>query len=205
MNTTDDPTPHDLFCNVRKAYRLLHDYQCMVRDAVSYISGQFDLQYIGCYPGLKRIGLDRTKLGTSSWDWLQMAFSEFRIQNDLRDGYWLVLSFYVISDTAVIEGNDPENISRFTDADKTTTRFAFILRKTQITPLEQRVYYGDWLELNNFLKTGGTLPAELNNAGYVGKSYDISCLTSETEANKVVNEIMELAKENKWPLEKRKK
>jgi hypothetical protein len=41
MNSTHEPID-EVFLNVRKAYRLLHDFQRMVRDAVSYIGAQLD-------------------------------------------------------------------------------------------------------------------------------------------------------------------
>lgn len=204
MNLAYTPYTGDVFTNVRTAYRLLHDYQCMVRDGVSYISGQFDIGYIGCYPLMKHTGLDRTKFKQSPWDLLMMISCEIRFQKDLGNGNWLVLSFLVISDTVLMEVEDKETLSRILPAGQTFTNFAFIMRKTQWTPLEERLQNTDSIRLVNFIKEGGALPDELTKAGYVGKCYAMSCLSSELEANRVVADIVAFCNEKSLPLELKK-
>ena len=202
MNSTHMST-NAVFLNVRKAYRLLHDYQRMVLDAVNHIGAQLDIPYNG---GWSKLAGDTrsgwTKLFQSSWDWLAMAFYEFHYVKDLADDQWLSLSFFVISDTGFIQGDgDKETLSSFTDPELSASRFAFILRKTHWEPFP---FMEDKIQMRNFIKADGSLPKDLIEAGFVGKCYDMSCLTSESEANKVVCDIIAFAKERSWPLELKK-
>jgi len=202
MITAHTP-PHDVFLNVRKAYRLLHDYQCMVRDGIGYIGSQFDIGYNGWWPRLPgSAGLDRTKLKISPWDLLEMVFNEFHFVKEIGDNAWLSLSLIVISDSGFIDGdekvNDKENLSAFAPADVSSTKFAFILRKTHWDHLH---FMDDKVQMRNFIRAGGSLPHELIKREFVGKCYDMTCLTNEAEANKVVSDIIASANERAWPLE----
>ena len=208
MNSTNEPTLNEVFLNVRKAYRLLHDYQSMVRDAVRYISAQLDIPLVG---GRARFADDARAgyryLDMSSWDWLPMMGCEFMCLKTLGENEFLSLSYFIISDTGFIEGDDKmddkENISDYEKADKSSSKFAFILRKTHWgTPLP---FMENKVQMRNFIKEGGSLPDDLDKEGYVGKCYDMSCLASESEADKVVSDILVFAKAKSWPLERKKK
>ena len=134
MNSASEPTIDDVFLNVRKAYRLLHEYQWMVRDAVRYIGSMLDIPPNG---GWLRFA-EGTRSGyinldESSWDWLPMVFCEFHFRKYLEDGSPLSLSFFIISDTGFFKGddkdNDKGNLSAYAPADQSLTKLAFILRK----------------------------------------------------------------------------
>jgi hypothetical protein len=200
MNTTYEPT-YDVLLNVRKAYRLLHDYQCMVRDAVRYISAQLDIPENAGWPQFAGDAIAGYRyLKQPSWDWLPMMGYEFHFVKPDGAGF-LSLSFFIISDTGFIQGDDSdkEKLSGFAKADESSTKFAFILYKIHHQPFR---FMEDKIQMRNFIENG-SLPAELKDA--VGKCYDISCLTSEAEANKVVNDILTKANEKHWPLEHKRR
>lgn len=199
MKIAHEPTPHDVFLNVRKSYRLLHDYQCMVLGAVHYIGAQLDIGYNSAWPGFDRVaGFNPTKLN--------MVFYESHFLKDLGDAGKLSLSFFIISDTGFFEGddkvNDKENLSAYAPANQSSSKFAFILRKTHWDPFP---FMEDKFQMRNFIKEGGSLPDYLIKANCVGKCYDMSCLASESEADKVVRDLIIFAKEKSWPLELKKK
>ena len=206
MNSANEPTNKDVFLNVRKAYRLLHDYQCMVRDAVCYIGAQLDIPYNGEWPRFCRgggIDRDSAKLGgMSSWEFLPMIFCEYHFVKTLGDKEWLSLSFFIISDTGYIEGdenvNDKENTRAYAKAEKSATKFAYILRKSRWNEFP---FMEDKMQMRNFIKTGGSLPEDLINAGFIGKCYDMPCLTSEEEATKIIKELIDIAEARSWPLD----
>jgi hypothetical protein len=208
MNNTYEPTPHDVFLNVRKAYRLLHDYQRMVLDGVRYIEAQLDIQYNGGWrlftDNAAGTGFTKLDQSTDSWDGLPMMWFEFYFVKEIESG-WLNLSLFIISDTGYIEGEaevgDTDNWSAFVPAEGSASKFFFILRKTNSwTGRELFPFMNGKLQMRDLIKEGGFLPNDL-----VGKCYDMSCLTSEDEANKVVKDIVSFAKEKSWLLEKRKK
>ena len=134
MNSNDKPT-HDVFLNVRKAYRLLHDYQRWMLDGVRYIESQLDIQYKGVWSKSNdedfRSGY--TKLDQSSWTWLPTMMCEFYFVKAVKTE-WLQLSLFIISDTGWIEGDvkerDYDVLSAYLWAEKSSSKFIFILRKT---------------------------------------------------------------------------
>ena len=203
MNSANEPTHKDVFLNVRKAYRLLHDYQCMVRDAVSYIGAQLNIRYNDEWPRFCRGGqIDRAKLKQSSWESLSTFFCEYHFVKEIGGNEWLSLSFFIISDTGYIEGdenvNDKENTRAYAKPEESATKFAFILRKSL---WHEFPFMEDKMQMGNFIKAGGSLPEDLINAGFVGKCYDMSCLTSENEADKIIKDVIDIAKARSWPLD----
>lgn len=206
MNSTPSQID-EVLLDVRKAYRLLHDYQRMVLDSIRYIGSQLDIPYNAGwskFAGETHSGF--TKLIQWSWDWLPMICYEFHFLKLLGNNEFLSLSFLVISDTGFIEGDDTANdrtiISAFAPAEKSATKFAFILRRTHWNPLE---FMADKVKMRDFIKEHGKLPDTLVAAGFVGRCYDLSCLASEDQANQIVNDIVALAELKAFPLKRVKK
>ena len=204
MNSTNEPTTDDVFLNVRKAYRLLHDYQRMVLDGVRFIDAQLDIRYNGGWTRFsdEDVRSGYTKLDQSSWDWLPMMWYEFHFVKAIENE-WLNLSLFVFSDTGWIDGDervfDIDDWSAYVPANHSSSKFIFILRKTN-TWRENLPFMDNKVQMRNFIKEGGFLPDDLIQKGFVGKSYPMSCLTNETEANKIIGDIIACANEKSWPL-----
>ena len=202
MNPPEIPI-QDLFLNVRKAYRLLHDYQQMVIDAVRYISAQLDIE-ANC--GVARFGGDAKAgyryLHTPSWDWLPMMCWEFHFAKKTGENQYLSLSIFIVSDTGFYDGPDEtsENgdVPSFAPADQSSTRLAFMLRPGLF---ENFPFMENRGEMGSFVKKG-LLPADLKAQGFVGESHDMSCLSNEASADIIVARILSLAKEHSMPLER---
>lgn len=198
MNVTNGPSPKEVFANVRAAYRLLHDYQRMVLDAVRYIESQFSFDGVNVYQrfsGHFSDGAD--KIDQSAWDWLPMVLCEVRFWKQLQNDY-LSLSLYVISDTGYVASSDKEKLSAFAASEESSTMFALIMTTDWRNELPQ--FMEDHSQMSDFISKRGSIPDSLIGGGAVGKSYDISCLMSEAEANKIVADILELARSKSWPL-----
>ena len=208
MNIALKPSPNDVFLNVRKAFRLLHDYHCMVRDAVRYIGSQMDIQEHAGWPKFAddAKGGGYRYLWQPSWDWLPMMQYEFLFRKTFGGEEFLSLSFVVISDTGFIEGgeavSEKEKLSAYAPTDQSSTKFAFILRRGAWDPLP---FIENKVQMRNFIKVGGCLPDKLVTAGFVGKCYDMSCLSNEANADNIVKDIIAIAQEKSWPLELKKK
>lgn len=196
------PSANDVFLNVRKAYRLLHDYQQMVIDAIRYVSAQFDIEPNG---GCARFGGDAKQgyryLSTPSWDWLPMMGWEFHFVKETVKNEWLSLSFYIASDTGFYRAAKDtwkEDVSNFAAAEASETRVAVMLRRAHF---ESFSFMDDKSAMSQFLQDG-TLPPDLNDRGFVGKAYDMSCFLSQAEADRVVEDILALAKEKDMHLKR---
>ncbi len=199
-----EPTPsaNDVFLNVRKAFRLLHDYQQMVVDSIRYVSAQLDIAPNGgCawFAGDAKNG--ERKLDTPSWDWLPMMGWEFHFVKETSKNEWLSLSFYIASDTGFYESDaniEKANVAAFASAEDSKTRVALMLRRAHF---ESFSFMDDKSAMSQFLQDG-TLPPDLNDRGFVGKAYDMSCFLSQAEADRVVEDILALAKEKDMQLER---
>lgn len=204
MNSSSIPTESDVFLNVRKSYRLLHEYQHMVLDAVRYILSQF---VIGSETGGVPTFANDTRangyrfLQQPSWDWLPMMGYEFHFLTPCKDDP-VGLSFFIFSDTGYFFGEDntvdhKEILADYAAAEQSATIFAFILRKG---PWKKLPFMQNKCQMRDFLKEGGCLPDNLIEDNHFGKSYDMSFLTSELKLNRIINDIMSIAGEKKWSI-----
>ena len=82
------------FTEVRKAYRLLADYQRKVLDLVDFIGSSFGRTYSGGYPkyGNPSPRNGRGSLDYWSWDWLNLYFYEFHFGTEKIDNCLLYTS-----------------------------------------------------------------------------------------------------------------
>ena len=120
------------------------------------------------------------------------------------------LSFFVISDTGFLDGdvesNDKEDLPAFAppEEDQSFTKLAFILH-TRGWDYHRTVlleFVANKVQMRNFIKEGGSLPDNLK-ADCVGKCYDMACIANESEANRVLSDVIDAAKEKSWPLERK--
>ena len=207
MNSANEQTTNDVYINVRKAYRLLHDYQCMVRDAVRYIEAQLDIPYNAGWAKLihpaTRDGF--APLTQSGWAWLPMVVYEFHFRKKLENDAWLSLWFLILSDTGWFQGDakidNDKNPSAFAPVDQSFTKFAFIMQQTEWDKLS---FMEEKIPMRNFIKEGGCLPNDLIEKGCVGKCYDMSCLDSLEKTEMVIKEIIDFAKKKEWLLDRKK-
>ncbi|MDC0302682.1 hypothetical protein OAL23_00780, partial [bacterium] len=105
-----------LLIDVRKSYRLLHNYQRLVLDSLKYIGNQLNMPYRGGWTifcgNQARNG--KGCLDQWAWDWLGMYAYEFRFDlrhdNDrgieIPEGDFVTVAASVISDTGYFE--EPE-------------------------------------------------------------------------------------------------
>jgi hypothetical protein len=100
--------------DVRKAYRLLHDYQRLILDAMKYIASQLGLAYDGGFPRFsgRTPGGNNTDLDLWAWDWLNMLWWEFHFSSRPKEGH-PYLSICLLSDTGRFESeNDHVDIQK---------------------------------------------------------------------------------------------
>ena len=194
----------EVLLSVRKAYRLLYDYQQWVLDAIKFIGSQLDIDFFHYGHSL---WCDRLKtsvtLDQSSWAWLPMTWCEFEFVKELANGERFSLSFLVLNDTGLIENEAAvwDKTNTFAPAKESSTKFAFVFRPTdwkQIAFTEERE------TMIAFFKDG-LLPHQLNAAGIYGKCYDLSCLASPDQVDKVIDDLIDFAKKIPLPLERIKK
>ena len=190
--------------DVRKAYRLLHDYQRMVMDALDYVGTQFGLTYLGGWPkfsgAMPRPG--RGGLDYLAWDWLNMMAYDFHFTREIEEGKTLMVSMLLISDTGyycskeeALEQIDPAD---FLPLEQSGTKIGFVISVKEWRP----EFMEDRAAMRAFIETGGKLPSEFEGKGIVTRCYDLARLMSEDSTNGLIDELIAVAKKAHIPLQR---
>lgn len=192
--------------DVRKAYRLLHDYQRMVLDAVDYIGKQFGMSYKGGSPRFSNVSprIDKGKLDYWAWDWLNMVFYEFYFRpNGEDDKVSLRFSILLISDTGYFCAEDERlektNIAGYLSPDLSSTKVGFVISGPQYDKFS---FTGEKIQMKSFIENDGELPSEYAEKGIYGKCVGLERLASEEETNKLLDELIVFAQDKNVPLKR---
>jgi hypothetical protein len=189
------PTQENLepaLLDVRKAYRLLHDYQRMSLDAVNFIGKQLGLDYAGGHPKFSaatpRPG--KGKLDYGAWDWLNMMCYEFHFHREFDDE-WAGFSVLLISDTgwhcAEDEKLERTNPAGFLPPEQSSTKVGFLMTANDWPDMKFMV---DKAAMKTFIENDGQLPEEITATGMIGKCCDFSRLASEDATTTLINELV---------------
>jgi hypothetical protein len=180
---------------VRKAYRLLYDYQKKVLDLVKFIGSEFGRSYNGGYS--KYCGVTprngKGSLDQWAWDWLNMYYYEFSFHDVKNKDYF---SIVLISDTGFYEAkNENSNfdnkleIENYKKAENSKTKLAFV--------------YGDkiwefdsWEDPEFILKSQGILNKEDKTEKMIFKSYNLEEFSDKEKAFKNLRNFSDFCSEN---------
>ena len=192
------PIPHQLdnaLTDVRRAFRLLHDYQRLAMDAAAYIGRQLGLPYAG---GWHKYGKATPRdgggnLSLSAWDWLPMMLHEFYFQQPLPDGGKLLFSILLISDTGFFMGDQGSEgkgaVSKYAPVDQSQTCIAF-LASTNVKAWQSPGFVWDREQMRVFIETGGNLPEDYAANGIFGKCCDFKRIATEEDTNRLIDELV---------------
>ncbi len=198
-------TIDEALLDVRKAYRLLHDYQRMALDAVGYIGKQLGLTYSGGWPQFSDPAPRPGKGGLDfwAWDWLNMMFYEFHFTGDLKDGDVMHLSVLLISDSGYFcsehEEVEATEVSDFLVPERSTTAIGFVLSREN---WPDTGYLHSKSAMREFIETGGSLPAEVTAQGAIGKCCNFSRIASEEDTDVLLDELVLVANAKRIPIER---
>jgi hypothetical protein len=118
--------------DVRKAYRLLYDYQSHIKDLVRFIGNQMGYYSVEGYPvfsgAAPRYG-KKDIFDLWSWDWLNMYHYEFNFGTQTIGGNQLAFGIHIVSDTGYYsaESEDKTKIESFTDPRHSMTKLVLYI------------------------------------------------------------------------------
>jgi hypothetical protein len=193
----------DTLLEVRKAYRLIHDYQRVAMDAVSHIAQQLGLTYEGGYPKFSDPSPRRGQgeLNYWAWDWLNFAFYEFCFTKKMAGGGKLMVSILLISATGYFELDDSStaepNGSDFPAAGKCRTEVGFVISAGK---WPHPAFMESNAGMKKFIDGHGELPAEHVEAGVIGKCVSLARLMSEETTAILIDELIAFANAANIPL-----
>ncbi|RYD71526.1 MAG: hypothetical protein EOP84_24740 [Verrucomicrobiaceae bacterium] len=198
--------PHEIaaaLLDVRKAYRLLHDYQRAALDAVNYIGTQLGFTYEGGYSNFSDCSPRNGKgsLDNWAWDWLNLYFHEFHFIKKVDSEETLNLSIWLFSDTGYYCSSHPEidetDLSTFAKPEESNTKIGFILYRQWRE--EYEVAYEDE-PVRLFLKEGGKLPPLLEKAGIRATLYDFSEVAGQQSTDVLLGKLIQFGNAHGFPL-----
>ncbi len=192
--------------DVRRAYRLLHDYQRAALDAVRYIGAQLGFAYGGGYgrfSDMLRVG--GGKLDNWAWDTLNMVLFEFNFspENEKDGDFHFVV--WLASDTGFFESDDQSvertDPSTFKAAETSATKLAFLLYRDWLPAFDPIYRYddesrGEWRRL--FL--AGTVPKFFAGADVFARVYDFMDITDEQSTDALLDDLIQRAGARGFPL-----
>lgn len=121
--------PEDILLDVRKSYRLLHDYQRLILDASKFIGDQLGMNYQGGFPKFAKNppSLGKGRLDRWAWDWLGMMAHEFQFNRSIEEGN-IILSLVHLPDTGAMKTPQARrpHTEEFGEVSTSTSEMAFI-------------------------------------------------------------------------------
>lgn len=121
----------DAFCEVRKAHRLIYEYQRRMQDLSIFIKNKLGFN---AYNGYKRFSdvlsnREGNKANKSVWNWLYTYVFEYFVgYQDVRDDKILGFSVIQVSDTGGYKGGEKNyDISTFPKVEDSDSRLMFYL------------------------------------------------------------------------------
>jgi hypothetical protein len=111
---------------VRKAYRLLFDYQSRILDLMKFIGQSYSMPFVKGDPKFSTRG--QNKLDNWAWDWLYMYYYSFHFNNS-NDLY---MSIYLLNDSGYFDASFDDNsisrldVQKFKATENSTTKLIFV-------------------------------------------------------------------------------
>ena len=127
----------DILTEVRKAYRLLFDYQTKLLALVKYIGGKYGYNYNGGYP---KFSNNQPRQGSGNldnwaWDWLNLYFHEFHFgSKKIDDNTKIYFSVFILNDDGYFLACQKEqqdigrkNLSKFEKTENSNSKLIFVV------------------------------------------------------------------------------
>jgi len=176
---------------VRKAYRLLYDYQKKVLDLVNFIGSEFGRTYNGGYPKYCNVTPRNGKgsLKNWAWDWLNMYYYEFNFHNDT-----VKFSIVLISDTGFYESitENPSlsklDLNNFKNAESSVTKLSFVYGD-KIWKCEGFLENDCWQNPKFVLGKEGIYIAEHDSGKMLFKSYNLENFSTKEKTLEILRDF----------------
>ncbi|WP_017496808.1 hypothetical protein [Flavobacterium sp. WG21] len=122
----------DTLLEVRKAYRLLFEYQTRILDLVDFIGSSYGYSYNGGYSKFSNGSPNNGtgKLTQWAWDWLSMYFYEFNFGRKDEKTF----AVFIVNDTGFFQTRKKGNVfktkvSSFDAVENSKTKLIFVVGK----------------------------------------------------------------------------
>lgn len=143
---------------VRKAYRLLYDYQNRILDLIGFIGGSFNREYRGGHSKFSNPSPNNAKgkLDLWAWDWLNMYYYEFNFHPKTIKSKEQHFSVFLVSDSGYYHAKKDSEITKkqlntFERAENSETKLIFVVGENLWDPFGK-----NWSSPNFILENKGS-------------------------------------------------
>lgn len=169
---------------VRKAYRLLYDYQKHVLDLVRFVGNYLGYTTVQGYPVFSGAAPREGKKDVFdlwSWDWLNMYHYKFNFGAKKVGDQDIFLAVHIISDTGyyAVKGGDKTEVKNFKTPEDSATRLVLYAS-------EKEYKWKDLYEAKPFNSDSDEYYETLNGNKIYGRAYDLSEFINSEETIKSV-------------------
>lgn len=181
--------------DVRKAYRLLYLYQQRVIDIIRYIANEYSV-HTG--HGWSKFSENTPKgskvhLGRSAWEWLNMYFYVFNMENKTIQGTGeeIDLRFVLQSDTGYYDAGiqSKQDVTNFAPAEESQTRLILTAGISELPEVT-----GHLLQ-NHLCKNSNELIVAREHR-WIGKPYNLTEFFDQSQTDERIDEFNDLCKAN---------
>ncbi|SFC39265.1 hypothetical protein SAMN04487907_10450 [Zunongwangia mangrovi] len=188
-----------LSLEVRKAYRLLFDYQDRILNLLNFIGKTYEMPYAGGWQkftrGAPRSGQGRLDLW--AWDWLGMYYYEFNFKKKIVDRD-LMFSVFLLNDDGyyrnIKEGKNAikNDLKDFASVESSETKLIFVCSFLE----DWDEPWKDWQDPKFTSEDEG----KADDKNLIFKSYSLEKFLSEESTLKALDDFSKYANQYKLPL-----
>lgn len=186
---------------VRKAYRILFDYQTRILDLISYISSKTHFTYNGGYSKFSNSGPNngRGKLDLWAWDWLNFYFYEFYFGKlkDRNNNEYTFSIFHLADDGFYqaqnkIGNRNKTDVKDFLNEYDSNSKLIFVLGKNTWDDS----WGQNWNSVEFTLKDSEVKIDEEKFNGIVFKSYNLNKFDCEENVSQILLDFKSFCENN---------
>lgn len=188
---------------VRKAYRILFDYQSRILDLISYISGKTQFNYGGGLSKFSNSGPrdGKGKLDFWAWDWLNFYYYEFHFNKIEigKDEY--IFSIFHLADDGFFDAHNKKgncnkiDLNDFTNEEESNSKLIFVLGKNKWND-----WGYNWNTPEFTINETGKL-VDNDNSLMIFKSYNLNRFDSEEKVLDILNDFKFYCESNNMKFE----
>lgn len=185
---------HNQLADVRKAYRLVYQFQKRVLNILRLFEDEFSIEYYGGYAQFSNQtpAASFGSLDDSPWDWLNLYLHEFHFrEEELRYRYRINLSVFLVSDTGYFDAlnADKSNTKTFVPADESTSKLVFMIGKD--------AWHDSFDDFQlNFKSNSPDFIRTTKKGTVLAKSFELDTFSSQMSAIQAFRQLLSFWREN---------
>lgn len=187
--------------DVRKAYRLLFDFQSRIMDLVSFIGGTYAFEYDGGHIKFSNIAPSNGKgsLKDSAWRFLPMYFYDFHFKQRKINNNNIYFSVFLIADTGYFENlkdNLPnkKDVDTFHSVEESKTKLLFVAGKNKWG--NSSLNDQNWNNIEFTLQDSGIDIKDVDGGIMIFKSYELNNFLDEDKAMETMRNFQYFARQH---------